>query len=260
MRQSVAGLLGEVVFWAWVHKYGSPANRPIRARYRVCAPHALIYRDNGCVHARLLREASGYAVYGSDGRRLGTVIELVTEREDRAEFLALRCDRIFLWRRRMVPLAAVAAVNPKKRAASLLLDRAGVEQAHERRAEEMREGWVADRIAPYADAPIAEASAAGGDAGSESPEPAGARTDGSLAPGDGSGLLAVQPSAEVRGGHVLFGANAAGYVLIERNGPPPRHAETLELNEPPGSFLVVKLARSPLPGDARVCAYLDLLS
>jgi hypothetical protein len=221
---------------------------------------SLIHRDNGLVQARLLQEATGYAVYGSDGRRLGTVMELVTEGEDRRAFLALRCDRIFLWRRRMVPLAAVAAVNPKEQAVSLLLDRAGVERAHEQRAEEMREGWVADRIAPYADAPIAEASAAGGDAGWEAPEPAEARAEGSLAPGDGSGLLALEPSGEVRGGHVLFVANVGGYVLIERNGPPPLHAETLELKHPPGSFLVVKLAQSPLPGDARVCAYLDLVS
>jgi hypothetical protein len=56
---------------------------------------------------------------------------------------------------------------------------------------------------------------------------------------------------------VLFAPTAAGYLLIEQDGSPPSHAATVDLSDPPGRFEVVKLARSPLPADGRVCAYLD---
>ena len=211
------------------------------------------------VQARLLRNAAGYGVYGTDGRRLGTVIELVTEGEDRDAFVAIRVDRIFLWRRRMVPLATVAAVNPKERAVLLLLDEAGVERVHERRAEEMRQGWVADRIAPYADAPIADVPTAGATV-YESPELTETRARGSPTSEDSLPLPAVERNPEdARQQHVLFVPSAAGYVLLERSGPPPQHAETVQLNEPVGRFVVVKLAQSPLPDDSRRCAYLDRL-
>jgi hypothetical protein len=58
---------------------------------------------------------------------------------------------------------------------------------------------------------------------------------------------------------LLFVPSATGYVLIERSSAPLRHAETLELDEPAGSFVVVKLAQSPLPDDSRPCVYLDRL-
>jgi hypothetical protein len=198
----------------------------------------------------LLQGASGYAVYGSDGGRLGVVIELVTEGEDRSEFLAIRRDRIFVWRRRIVPLSAVAAVSPKERSVWLLLDGAGVERAHEQGAEEMREGWVADRIAPHAEAATAAAAATDGDAACESPASTEPRARGSLASDDGPPSPAAEPNGEKIGEqHLLFVPSAGGYALIERNTPPPRHAETLELDEPAGSFIVVKLAQSPLPDD-----------
>jgi hypothetical protein len=211
------------------------------------------------VQARFLRDAAGYAVYGADGVRLGTVIELVAEGD--REFLAIRRDRIFLWKRRMVPVAAVVGVNPTQRSVSLLLDGAGVERAHERRAERAQEGWVADRIAPYAAAPSTAAAAADGDATRESPAPTEPRARSSLASDEGSASLAAEPiDGETRQRHLLFVPSAAGYVLIERSGAPLRHAETLVLNEPAGSFVVVKLAHSPLPDDPRLCVYLDRLT
>lgn len=211
------------------------------------------------VQARFLRDAAGYAVYGADGARLGAVIELVAVGD--REFLAIRRDRIFLWKRRMVPVAAVVGVNPTQRSVSLLLDGAGVERAHERRAENAREGWVADRIAPYAAVPSAAVASTDGDATRESPAPTETRAPSSPDSDDRSALLAAEPvDGETPQPHLLFVPSAAGYVLIERSSAPLRLAETLELNEPAGSFVVVKLAQSPLPDDPRPCFYLDRLN
>ena len=118
----------------------------------------------------MLHDALGYVVYGSDGRRIGTVIELVEGNEHRPDLVAIRADRVFLWRRRLLPTAAVAGVDPQRRLVSLLVDASGVERAHELKAEELREGWVTDgsRITPAHRfqtsqhlAPIASASLSG---------------------------------------------------------------------------------------------------
>jgi hypothetical protein len=220
------------------------------------AERAIMHR----VQARLLRHAAGYAVYGSDGGRLGTVIGLETAGEDRPEFLAIRRERIFLWRRRMVPISAVAGVDPKARSVSLLLDGVGVERAHERRAEEMREGWVADRIAHYADGPSAASAASDGDATEKWPAQSETRAPDAFSGKGGFALLAEVPNdVEIRQEHLLFVPSADGYALIEQSTGLPLRAETLELDEPAGSFVVVKLAHSPLPDDPRPCAYLDRL-
>ena len=57
--------------------------------------------------------------------------------------------------------------------------------------------------------------------------------------------------------HLLFVPTIAGYVLVEGAGAAPPCHHKIELAEPAGSFVVVKLARSPLPNDERLCAYLD---
>ena len=245
-------------------KYSIRGSEPIIWDPQRCRAQtrAVASRNNVRVSRRLLDDAAGYVVYGSDGRRLGTVIELVTAGEERADFVAIRCDGIFLWRRRVVPVAAVAGIDPKKRTVTLLLDGADIKQGHELWAQELREGWVANQIARYASAPIAEAEAptADVDAASESPPPNGGRARASEASADGLPLVDTEPvEGEASGLHVLFVPTVAGYVLIERDDVPPRCGATLELSDPPGSFVVVKLAQSPLPNDQRRCAYLDRL-
>ncbi len=57
------------------------------------------------------------------------------------------------------------------------------------------------------------------------------------------------------GRHLLFVWKTSGYELREREGEPPTPGSQVE--EAEGRYLVSKLGPSPLPGDARVCAYLQ---
>jgi hypothetical protein len=54
-------------------------------------------------------------------------------------------------------------------------------------------------------------------------------------------------------GWVAFVGTAHGYRLVERSGAPPARGEAVELDG--ARFRVVKLGRSPLPGDGRACVY-----
>lgn len=56
--------------------------------------------------------------------------------------------------------------------------------------------------------------------------------------------------------HLLFLSRPTGYELAEREGEPPAPGEEIELDGA-GSFVVVKVAPSPLPQDNRPCAYLQ---
>ena len=56
--------------------------------------------------------------------------------------------------------------------------------------------------------------------------------------------------------HLLFVSRPTGYQLAEREGEPPAPGEEIELDGA-GSFVVVKVAPSPLPQDNRPCAYLQ---
>jgi hypothetical protein len=56
-------------------------------------------------------------------------------------------------------------------------------------------------------------------------------------------------------GHLVFIWKTSGYELGERPGEAP--AAGTEVEEGEKRFVVVKLAPSPLPGDDRVCAYLQ---
>jgi len=56
--------------------------------------------------------------------------------------------------------------------------------------------------------------------------------------------------------HLLFVSRPTGYELAEREGEPPAPGEEIELDGA-GSFVVVKVAPSPLPQDNRPCAYLQ---
>ncbi len=212
----------------------------------------------------LLERAAGYVVYGSDGRRIGAFVELVPRSGQRGDSVAIRCDGILLWRRRVVPVAVVAGVAPKERTVTLLLDQDGIERAHELQPDERRAGSVADRVARYG---AAAAAAAGADArpiDTNAPtNPGPAQESGALGtvpPADGAASPRTDTVGEAAfAQHVLFVPTAAGYVFIERRGAPPRCTGKIDLHDPPGSFTVVKLAQSPLPNDGRVCAYLERL-
>ena len=54
---------------------------------------------------------------------------------------------------------------------------------------------------------------------------------------------------------VLFVASASGYRLVESDGPAPSRGDRVELAD--GSFRVLRLGPSPLPGDSRRCAFLE---
>ena len=64
------------------------------------------------------------------------------------------------------------------------------------------------------------------------------------------------PQEAVATAHLLFVPSPAGYELVEREGAPPATGDEVELED--GRVLVVaKVARAPLPGDGRPCAYLE---
>jgi hypothetical protein len=56
-----------------------------------------------------------------------------------------------------------------------------------------------------------------------------------------------------RDGYLLFVSKPTGYELREREGELPGVGDDVE--EADGSLRVSKIASSPLPGDARRCAY-----
>lgn len=186
------------------------------------------------------------------------------------ERVAIRYERIFLWRRRLLPLETVARVVPEQRAVLLTLDRQLLDRL-DLPGDEMEgtRGPSAEGVRPRSDwLERIERYNAGGqgeraelkrgpDAGREPPpterrqEPtAPAHTD-----GRSLGLRAhEQPPAER---HLLFVPTTDGYLLVEREGPPPPLSGEVEAPELPGLFVVAKLAPSPLPNDRRPCAYLE---
>ena len=58
--------------------------------------------------------------------------------------------------------------------------------------------------------------------------------------------------------HLLFVSKPSGYELTEREGEPPTTGTEISLDDD-GRYVVSKIAASPLPGDARRCAYLQPL-
>lgn len=81
-----------------------------------------------------------------------------------------------------------------------------------------------------------------------------------VAPGTGV-EVAAQPAARepAPGGHVLFVPSPSGYELVERDGATPSTGEMIELDGREGSYAVTRIVRSPLPGDRRRCAVLELV-
>ncbi|HEY4347212.1 MAG TPA: hypothetical protein VGM80_06440 [Gaiellaceae bacterium] len=54
-------------------------------------------------------------------------------------------------------------------------------------------------------------------------------------------------------GYLLFAWSPSGYTLHERDGDPP--AVGTELEDSGNELVVMKVGASPLPGDARPCAF-----
>jgi hypothetical protein len=57
------------------------------------------------------------------------------------------------------------------------------------------------------------------------------------------------------GGYLVFVWSPQGYVLQTRPGDPPPVGAEIESDE--RRYRVTKVSPSPLPGDGRVCAYLQ---
>jgi hypothetical protein len=68
----------------------------------------------------------------------------------------------------------------------------------------------------------------------------------------------VEPRPPPELAHLLFVPTPGGYLLLQRSGQAPAVGEEVELPDAPTARLVVaKVARSPLPLDERICAYLQ---
>jgi hypothetical protein len=73
----------------------------------------------------------------------------------------------------------------------------------------------------------------------------------------GGKRLAAQES-RAGGPHLLFVPSSGGYELVEAPGSAPAVGSSVQVHGRDGlRFPVVKIAPSPLPGDVRVCAYLE---
>jgi hypothetical protein len=65
-----------------------------------------------------------------------------------------------------------------------------------------------------------------------------------------------EPNPDGSRGHLVYAQLADRYVLVERDGDPPEPDAILELPEVGDEkFLVWRLGKSPLPNDARPCAF-----
>jgi signal peptidase I len=74
---------------------------------------------------------------------------------------------------------------------------------------------------------------------------------------EAQGAAEPPPPPEEAAVHLVFMPGAQGYTLVERAGPAPPLGTLLAGPEGP-TFVVTRVARSPLPGDGRRCAYVQL--
>jgi hypothetical protein len=190
-------------------------------------------------HAELLTELSnsdGYAVFDRRGRTIGLFIGVVSRTE-----IAIRHDGTFLWRRRTVPLDAVATVAPRERAIVLGIDRAELTNGGKQEggaprapaADQTPPAEWEERLRPYISSECEMAAAESARADSE-------------------------PAAAQSGGedeHLLFIGTSNGYEIVARQGGTPQPLDVISLGDAP--FRVMKVARSPLPNDARSCVYVE---
>jgi hypothetical protein len=172
-------------------------------------------------------------VFDRRRRRVGTFIELAGAG---GEGIAIRHDRVFLWRRRVLPLATVGAVFPEYGAVVLNVDRRTLKDTNA-------------VPTPVGTTPSpAEDECSDEDRRARIARPvAGGKSDSEAA---GSAESTAQA-------HLLFVSTSRGYQLLERRGPAPAALENVSLPKHDGLFQVAKLATSPLPNDRRLCAYLE---
>jgi hypothetical protein len=168
-------------------------------------------------------------------RRIGAFAELADD-----DSVVIRHDGLFVWHRRLLPIAAVADVIPDQRAVVLTVDK--------RTLVDME---TAANPAPGTPE-MAE----------EGPRLSGAwqdRVNRYVGPVERKQATANQSEDSERTGeqHLLFVSTPRGYSLIERAGPPPPVGGRIEMPEQAVSSFVLKLATSPLPNDSRRCAYLQ---
>jgi hypothetical protein len=191
--------------------------------------------------------------------------------EPGGERLAIRHDGIFLWKRRLLPITAVASVVSERHIVVLNVDRrmlsstlAAPETAARTppSAEEAADvsDQLQERVARYASAGKNAADHANSDPAdatskqpTESAGPALVLKDPASQPAPEPGQRDQRTAAR----HLLFVSTSHGYVLLEQEGPPPPLGQGIEVPEQPGSFRVAKLASSPLPNDQRICVYLE---
>ena len=191
----------------------------------------------------LLATAQQYAVLEPRGKRIGAFIGLVGAG---AEGFAIRHDGVFLWRRRVLPITAVAQVLPKQRAVVLRDDPQTLEPTDAEWTSEAgtsrsgdddppADGAWQERIARYV-----SVTNGGGDESDAEEDQRRNRSE---------------QQADER--HLLFVSTSHGYHLVERDGPPPDAFRDVTVSEHEGLFQVVKVAPSPFPNDPRVCFYVQ---
>jgi hypothetical protein len=217
----------------------------------------------------LLAAAQGYAVFGREGKRVGAFIELAGAG---ARKIAIRHDGTFLWRRRLLPITAVASVFPRERAVVLNVDRHSLASSQEAPQKAVVEPslpaeesagsseHMQRRIARYLSSGQWETDQANHDHADAARKPSieGAAPERPLpAPALELQSEDVDPPDHSVAGHLVFISSPRGYTLVELEGPPPALGEEIDLPAKPGSFRVTKLGPSPFPGDPRSCAYLE---
>jgi len=201
----------------------------------------------------LLATAQQYAVLEPQGKRIGAFIGLVGAG---AEGFAFRHDGIFLWRRRVLPITMVARVLPDQRAVVLTVGRRALERTNAGSTSNAgispsgyedapADGAWQERIARY----VSVSNGGGDDKDGED----GERTTDFKQPE----LETSRSDQQADEKHLLFVSTSRGYHLVELDGPPPAALRDVSVPEHEGLFRVVKVARSPLPNDPRVCAYVQ---
>jgi hypothetical protein len=216
----------------------------------------------------MLATAQGYAVFDREGTRIGAFIEITGAGSDR---IAIRHEGVFVWRRRLLPITSVAKVVPDKRAVVLAVDGHALAEpatpsisalgTSEIVEEQPRSsGDWRDRLESYVGSGESRADQADLNRGGAEHEPSPNADEEPLA----AAREMDQPTPEPGGRdkptaerHLLFVSTSEGYVLVEREGPPPSVGRGIELPEQAARFLVTKLGPSPLPNDSRICAYLE---
>jgi hypothetical protein len=206
-----------------------------------------------------LASADGYTVFDRDGRPIGKFIERTASGKE----IAIRHDGLFLWHRRVLPLAAVASLSPG--AIVLNLDRRAIKEtsaaptpvdakpAAMTTATDEDQDWGA-RITRYIGVDEGDTDARTGTDEERKTEDIGLPA---TTKAERTSLKAGEDSETLAGPYLQFVSTPYGYHLLEQPGPAPAALDHVEVPEHDGLFRVVKLAISPLPNDSRRCAYLE---